>query len=205
MTAEKKKKNKFLERLRTKYRLVIIDDNSLEEKISFRLSRMNVFVVFGLISIFLIFITTLIIAFTPLREYIPGYGSFQSDRTLRELVIKTDSLEESMQQKDLYLYNIKNIIEGKEMVDSFPEKPVSSSNKYGNITIKKSLEDSLLRLEMEKQDQYNLAVSQETETASVTSISNLFFLLHLKGLSPMRTILRVSIMELISLQKKMLQ
>lgn len=182
MTADKKKKNKFLQRLRNKYRLVVIDDDTLEEKFSFRLSRMNVFVAIGLLSIFLIVITTFIIAFTPLREYIPGYGSYESDRTLRELVIRTDSIEESMTDKDLYLYNIKNIIEGKEVVDSLPAKPESTSTKYDNIVFTKSKEDSLLRLEMEKQDQYGLAVTDETEAAVATSISNVFFFTPLKGL-----------------------
>lgn len=182
MTADKKKKNKLLQRLRNKYRLVVIDDDTLEEKFSFRLSRMNVFVAIGLLSIFLIVITTFIIAFTPLREYIPGYGSYESDRTLRELVIRTDSIEESMTDKELYLYNIKNIIEGKEVVDSLPAKPESTSTKYDNIVFAKSKEDSQLRLEMEKQDQYSLAVTDETEAATATSISNVFFFTPLKGL-----------------------
>jgi len=182
MTADKKKKNKFIQRLRNKYRLVVIDDDTMEEKFSFRLSRMNVFVAIGLLSIFLIVITTFIIAFTPLREYIPGYGSYESDRTLRELIIRTDSIEESMTDKELYLYNIKNIIEGKDMVDSLPVKPESASAKYDNIVFTKSKEDSLLRLEMEKQDQYGLAVTGETEAVTSTSISNVFFFTPLKGL-----------------------
>lgn len=182
MPVEKKKKSKILQRLRNKYRLVIIDDDSLEEKISFRLSRMNVFVGIGLVCILLIIITTFIIAFTPLREYIPGYGSYKSDRLLRELVLKSDSLEQNLEDKDLYIQNIKNIMEGKEMADSFPVKTDSSSADYSNIVFTKSKEDSLLRIEMEQQDRYNLMATSESDASSVSSILNVFFFTPLKGI-----------------------
>lgn len=182
MPAEKKKFQKFLKRLRNKYRLVIIDDDTLAEKISFRLSRMNVFVAVGLLSIILVIITTFIIAFTPLREYIPGYGSYESDRTIRELMLRADSLEESLDAKDLYLYNIKNVIEGKEPVDELPEKPETTSTKYDNLDFTKSKEDSMLRLEMQKADQYSLSGTPGTEASVITSISNLYFFTPVKGL-----------------------
>jgi len=60
-------------RIRDQYRLVILNEETLEERLSFKLSRLNVFVAIGLLSIGLVFITTYIIAFTPLKEYIPGY------------------------------------------------------------------------------------------------------------------------------------
>lgn len=65
------KKKKWYLKFRDKYRLVIFHDESFEEKISFRLTRLNVFVTLVSLSVFLIFITTYIIAFTSLREYIP--------------------------------------------------------------------------------------------------------------------------------------
>lgn len=182
MPAEKKKKNKFLQRLRNKYRLVVIDDNSFEEKISLRLSRMNVFIGIVLVSLLLVVITSFIIAFTPLREYIPGYGSYKSDRMLRELVLKSDSMDQDLKNKDLYIQNIKNIMEGKEVVDSFPLKSDSSTKNYDNISFTKSKEDSLLRLEMEQQDKYNLLSTGETESSTASSILNVFFFTPLKGI-----------------------
>ena len=79
-----KKKRSFIQRLKNKYRLVIMNDDTLEEKFSFKLSRLNVFVASGTGIILLIIITTYIIAFTPLREYIPGYGSNESNRKIRK-------------------------------------------------------------------------------------------------------------------------
>jgi len=182
MLPEKKKKRNFIQRLKSKYRLVIMNDETLEERLSFRLSRMNVFVVAGALIILLIIITTYIIAFTPLREYIPGYGSSESNRNIRELMLKADSLEEDLKNKDLYLYNIKNIIEGKEIAGTLPEKPDSTATGYDKIAFTKSKEDSMLRAEMEKQDQYNIAVIENSSTSSVSSISNFFFFAPLKGM-----------------------
>jgi len=143
---------------------------------------MNVFVVAGAIIILLIIITTYIIAFTPLREYIPGYGSNESNRNIRELMLKADSLEEDLKNKDLYLFNIKNIIEGKEIAGTLPEKPDSTATGYDKITFTKSKEDSIFRVEMEKRDQYNIAVTENPTTSSVSSISNFFFFTPLKGM-----------------------
>lgn len=182
MSPEKKKKRSFFQKLKSKYRLVIMNDETFEENLSFRLSMMNVFVVAGATIILLIIITTYIIAFTPLREYIPGYGSSESNRNIRELMLKADSLEEDLKNKDLYLYNIRNIIEGKKIVEKLPEKPDSTVTGYDKITFAKSKEDSMLRVEMEKQDQYSLAVTENPTISSVSSISNFFFFTPLKGI-----------------------
>jgi murein DD-endopeptidase MepM/ murein hydrolase activator NlpD len=179
---ENKKKNNFFQRLKNKYRLVIMNDDTLEEQFSFRLSRLNVFVVLGALIIFLIVLTTFLIAFTPLREYIPGYGSRETERNIRELMLKADSLEENLKNKDLYLYNIRNIIDGKEIVDNLPEKPDSTKTSYNNLNFTKSKEDSLLRIEIEKQDKYNIAANDNSTGSSIASISNFFFFTPLKGI-----------------------
>ncbi|NTW32477.1 MAG: M23 family metallopeptidase [Bacteroidetes bacterium] len=178
----KKKKNSFLKKLKNKYRLVVMNDDTFEEKLSLRLSRLNVFIAIGIVIIVLIFTTTYIIAFTPLREYIPGYGSNESNRNVRELMLKADSMQEDLENKELYLYNIKNIIEGKDVVEKLPEKPESTSTKYNNLSFTKSKEDSMLRLEMEKQEQFNIAVDDNSEGATNNYISNFFFFTPLKGL-----------------------
>jgi murein DD-endopeptidase MepM/ murein hydrolase activator NlpD len=182
MLPEKKKKRSFFQKLKSRYHLVIMNDETMEERFSFRLSRLNVFIVTGALIILLVIATTYIIAFTPLREYIPGYGSGQSGRNIRELVLKADSIEEDLKNKDLYLYNIKNIIEGKEIAGSLPEKPDSTATGYNKISFAKSKEDSLLRMEMEKQDQYNIALTENPTTSSLSSISNFFFFTPLKGI-----------------------
>lgn len=151
----KKSKNKWYYKLRDKYRLIILNDETFEERVSFRLSRLNVFITLGTLSIFLIFLTTIIIAFTPLREYIPGYMDVTLPKKIYFLQQKVDSLERDFNQKNLYIHNIKNIIEGKEIVDFIPEEPQTNIN-YDTISLRRSIEDSILRAEFENQDQYNL-------------------------------------------------
>lgn len=182
--AREKSKNitdNWFSKLKDKYRLVLLNDQTLEEKLSFRLSRLNVFIVLGAISIFLVFITTYIIAFTPLREYIPGYASVTSQDAVYELQRKADSLENAMKEKDLYLLNIKNIMSGKEPVDELPVKR-DSGRDYKNISLKPSKQDSLLRVEMEKQERINLTnPEQEDAPPFHQSIRNFLFFAPVKG------------------------
>ena len=70
---DEQNKDKWYHKLRDKYRLVIMNDTTFEERLSFRLTRLNVFIALGTLSIVLIVLTTLLISFTPLKEYIPGY------------------------------------------------------------------------------------------------------------------------------------
>lgn len=112
------KKNKWYYKLRNKYRLVIMNDITFEERLSFRLTRLNVFVTLGTTIILLIVLTTLLISLTPLREYIPGYTDVQLYKRVYELQNKTDSLERIFAQKDLYFRNIRRIVEGNPIMDT---------------------------------------------------------------------------------------
>ncbi len=144
-------KEKWYKKLRHKYRLVILHDETYEERISFRLSRMNVFVVLVSLSVFLIFVTTYIIAFTPLREYIPGYTDISLTRKVIELDRKADSLQRVFQQKEAFLANLRRIIDGYNELDDTPIATTVAANPTAFDTIKfqKSVQDSLLRAEFE--------------------------------------------------------
>jgi len=91
--SDKKKEKKIARKLLHKYRLVILNEDTFEERLSFKLTRLNVFVLLALSSIFLIAATTVLIAFTPLKEYIPGYSSTALKKKATILSYKTDSLE----------------------------------------------------------------------------------------------------------------
>ena len=108
--------NTTLKRLRNRYRLVVMNDDSYEEVVTFKLSRLSVYI--GLSSIFVLLtsLTVALIVFTPLKLYIPGYGSASATKELRQLKIRTDSLEQAMYYKDQYLLNIKRVLTGEEPV-----------------------------------------------------------------------------------------
>ncbi len=153
---------KILRRWLDKYRFKIINESTFEEVASFRLSRMNIFIVGGIGSFILIGITTAVIAYTPLREYIPGYADVEIRKQALVLSKRTDSLEMAMQDKDVYLYNIKAIIDGKPLVRSVKEMRDSSIN-YRNIQDTKSREDSLLRKELYEEKNYRIGRSISSE------------------------------------------
>ena len=81
----KKKENKLKSKLTKKFRLVVLNDASFEERFSFKLTRLNVFVVGGVLSILLIAFTVLLIAFTPIKGYIPGFSSTQLKKQATEI------------------------------------------------------------------------------------------------------------------------
>jgi murein DD-endopeptidase MepM/ murein hydrolase activator NlpD len=182
----KDNKDHWISKLRNKYRLVISNEDTFEEKFSFRLSRLNVFVVTGTIAILLIIATTFLIAFTPLREYIPGY----TDVTLRKRVIQlerlADSLETDLKRKSEYMQNIKNIIEGRYVAteeDSTVISPESTiSNDYSDVNYTRSSQDSILREEYEGSNKYDLFYNDNLEVAAKSSRRSFIFLNPLNGI-----------------------
>jgi len=185
MVSEKrdKKKIRWTERWRNKYRLVFMTDDTLEERFTFRLSRMNVFIALGTLTIVLIFLTSILIAFTPLREYIPGYTNVGLTKKLYKLQIKTDSIERDLAQKDRFIRNLKDVINGKDLTEDKPIAP-DTLKRYSNIKIKRSTEDSLLRIEVESQSKYNLYKMETMEAVSQkrASIVGFLFFTPLKGI-----------------------
>ncbi len=101
------------ENLHTKNRLVILNEDSFEEIFSLKLTLMNVFVVATLGAIIIITLTTFIIAFTPLREFIPGYTSSKLKKDATELALKSDSLALAIKKNEKYLKSIKDVLNGK--------------------------------------------------------------------------------------------
>ena len=87
--------NTFKRRSNT-YRLVITNDDTYDEILALRLSRKSVYLTFSISFILLVGLTIALIAFTPLKYYIPGYGTKESRTALQLLKIRTDSLEQSI-------------------------------------------------------------------------------------------------------------
>jgi len=180
----KDKNRRWISKLRDKYRLVISNEDTFEEKITFRLSRLNVFVAMGTVAIILVIATTFLIAFTPLREYIPGY----TDVTLRKRVISlerlADSLLDDLNQKSMFIENIRNVIDGKTiMYDSLADTVSEMKETYSNVEYTRSSEDSALRKEYESQRSYDLYYDENQESASsVSSRSSYIFFNPLKGI-----------------------
>lgn len=173
---EKAKKQKNLyKRLRNKYRLVVLNDETFEEKVSLKLSRLNVFLVLSTAAILLIGSTILLVAFTPLREYIPGYSSTELRRTSLKLAYQTDSLQRVLVYNEKYLANIQNILNGKP-VDPVGLQASDSATTTGELNPRISEADSSLRQIVEEEERFN--VSSNTNA----NLLNLSFIAPIKGL-----------------------
>ncbi|MBT8294835.1 MAG: M23 family metallopeptidase, partial [Gramella sp.] len=158
MAENKKDKKKFAKKLLHKYRMVVLNEDTFEERFSFRLTRLNVFVTVGLSAIFLVAITTILIAFTPLREYIPGYSSAELKEKATNLSYVSDSLHNVIRMNDQYLNSIKNALTGELDLDqlnrdSILSEPITDAE-YEEINRIKA--DSLLREEVAQEDKYNI-------------------------------------------------
>ena len=101
-----------LKRLRNRYRLVVLNDDTYEEVVTFRLSRMSVYIVLSTIFVVLVGLTVALIVFTPLKYYIPGYGNAQIGREYRELKYVADSLEKQVQYQAQYIDGVKKVLSG---------------------------------------------------------------------------------------------
>lgn len=101
-----------VKRLRNRYRLVIMNDDTFEEMVTFRLSRLSVYIGLSTVFILMVGLTIGLVVFTPLKYYIPGYGTRESRSALQLLKIRTDSLEQTIRQKDLYLESVKKVLNG---------------------------------------------------------------------------------------------
>ncbi len=112
MSAKRIKQKAFFNKITTKNRLVILNDDTFEEKFSFKLNILNVFIVATIGAIFLISVTSYIIAFTPLREYIPGYSSSKLKQDALVLGLKSDSLEFAVKKNDAYIQSVKKVLTG---------------------------------------------------------------------------------------------
>ena len=107
--------NSTLKRLRNRYRLVVMNEDTYEEVVKFRLSRLSVYIVLSSVFVLLTVLTVALIVFTPIKYYLPGvgYGDARQVKEFRQLKIRTDSIENALKYKEQYFDNVKKVLEGK--------------------------------------------------------------------------------------------
>ncbi len=175
----KKKKGFFLKKLKHKYRLVVYNDSTFEEVWFMRLSRLNLIAVLGTMTFLFTALLFVLIAYTSVRELIPGYPSGALQKTTVNNFKRLDSLEREMKIQDQYLENLHTILLGQEP-NNF-ENEQDTNIVYHEIKFSSSKNDSLLRVEVEKEEQFNLAVTVKKEKRK-TDFTNFYFFPPIKGL-----------------------
>jgi murein DD-endopeptidase MepM/ murein hydrolase activator NlpD len=143
----------LLERLKHRYRISVLHDEHFGERFSFKVSLANLLIMGGGFFIFLVASTIMLIAFTGLRHYIPGYSNVKTQRQLFSLIRQNDSLSAQIKYHDQWLMNMQNVLSTPLVPDSLPDKPenISLSVRPAN---RKSREDSLLRTIVEEEDRF---------------------------------------------------
>lgn len=173
-----KRRKLLMDRLKHKYRLVFFNDNTFEEVWHLRLSLFNVLSVIGSISIIMTTLVIVLIAFTPLRELIPGYPSEAMRREIVLNALKIDSLENIYRIQNQFIENMKTVISGETPIlkDSSGNVPRTSQA----VSFTKSTADSVFRQQIEEQEQFNFTTDMDNGTES--NISDMHFFTPVKGL-----------------------
>jgi len=164
---------------RDKYRFSVINDATFEEVWRIRMSRYSAFILITLLVLFIIGATTSLIAFTNLREFIPGYPDVVMRRNILRSAIRLDSLDRELALRDKYFANLSAIIQGKE-----PPEIISYQDEnrdYASIDFISSPEDSMLRARIEKEEQFNLTLNRSSYE-SVTGLLGMHFFPPVKGI-----------------------
>jgi hypothetical protein len=104
--------NSSLKRLRNRYRLVVINEDTFDEVVTFKLTRLSVYIALSTLFVILVGLTVALIAFTPLKLYIPGYGEAQKAKQYEVLKMKADSIEQNLIKKQEYIDNIEKVLKG---------------------------------------------------------------------------------------------
>lgn len=169
MSAKRLKRELIKKKLFNKNRLVILNENTFEEIFSLKLNLMNVFVAVTSISIVMIALTTYIIAFTPLREYIPGYASTKLKREATENAIKSDSLQRVIDENTAYLASIKKVLTGDLEAAKLSRDSIQVAEQgiVDEEKLKPTEADLKLREEVALEDKYNLFEKADPKVATV--------------------------------------
>lgn len=162
--ANKKTKQHFFKRLKHKYRFIIYNDNTYAEVVSLRLTKLNVFSIIGTSVIIIIGLVVFLVGFTPVRELIPGYPDGTMRRDLVMNAVLLDSLENELRIRTQFLENVTDILSGREPRNL--EYSADTNIRIDDINFTRSHYDSLLRLQIEGEEQFTVDASQRFLSAN---------------------------------------
>jgi murein DD-endopeptidase MepM/ murein hydrolase activator NlpD len=179
MAEEKRKNKKYIHKLLYKYRLVILNDNTFEEIGYIRLTRLNIISLTGTFLILLIALTYTTIAYTPIRESIPGYPDTEMRNNIIQNALRLDSLDKELKFRDQYFGNLSQIISG-GVPNDFMGQSADTGTNISNIQFTRSASDSLLRSEIEFSDK--IGISSNPEKKESIKLERIYFFTPVKGL-----------------------
>lgn len=164
--------NKLREKLKTVYRFQIVDEKSYDVKLVLELNRLNVIVATGLLLFFFTVLNFMLIAFTPLKQYIPGYGSSSGRSEIVKMNVRAQELEEKMNAQQKYVINLQNILNDKIVVDAVKSNVKKANADTGILSIKTTDETEFVRnIEKGLQNATLLENVQDAKSSIFNSLS----------------------------------
>ena len=179
MAKNEKRKGKWSDR----FRLAVFNDTTFEELWRVRLSKANAFLAAALLLVLTLAVNTSLIAFTNLREFIPGYPNVEMRRNILMNAIMLDSLEHELEIRDKYFRDLNDVISGRQPIGSVVLR--DSTRDYSNVEFRKSPEDSVFRARVEQEEKYSLSVlpaQSGSGSQQGTSLANIHFFPPVKGI-----------------------
>lgn len=176
----KVRRKHLLRKLRNKYRAVLINESTYEERFSFRLSRMNVILLAVMLFIINALFVAAVIVFTPLKRYIPGYSDQQVKLNAYRATLTADSLEHAMGVRDAYIENLRLVLSGELPADSIT-LTVPTVRAPDAADLQPSRADSLMRRQIREEEAYSVHASSAAAALDRLGLPGLLFFPPLRG------------------------
>jgi len=171
----KERRKQLMRKLKSKYRLVVMNDATFDESFSAYLTPLNVIAGVAIVFLTMTVIVLSIVILTPLKEYIPGYSDTQTRIRALNATVKVDSLEQAQAVYTSYFDNIRRILNGEVETDTSRMALGGEAEEYSDLDFTVSSQDSLLRLEIESEERYALSPQSQSVSASLGLPGTLLF------------------------------
>ncbi|MBX2902389.1 MAG: M23 family metallopeptidase [Chitinophagales bacterium] len=166
--------------LKNRYRFVVLNDETFEEKFALTLTRNNAFVFLSTVAVVLVALTSAAIIYTPLKYFIPGFGDYNYRSQILQLQFKADSLEEAFLSRELWLKNMNDVIEGK--VDTGIPIAQPKTAAQGEVNLKQpSKAEAELRKIVEEEESFSLSYNATSVNEELEELKQIHFMLPVNG------------------------
>ncbi|MCS6818844.1 MAG: M23 family metallopeptidase [Chitinophagales bacterium] len=166
--------------LRNKYRFVVLNDETFEEKFALTLTRRNVFIFLSTVAVTLVALTSAVIIYTPLKYFIPGFGDYNYRSQIIQLQFKTDSLEKALKDRELWLNNVSNVISG-NIDTTIPKAPPKKETISEKSLREPSDAEKELRRIVEEEESFSLSYNATAVNEELEEMKQLHFILPVNG------------------------
>ena len=158
-----KEKVRLWDRLKYKYKLSVINETSYEEVFNFRLSQLHVLTALSVLAVILVVLTILLIAFTDLREFIPGYPDGNMRQMIAQNALRVDSLETELLKRDRFFKSIRLVLNGGDTTSL--ERSREDTARYRNDTIRFQIseQENEFRAAIEERERFNLSLGMKEQ------------------------------------------